>query len=124
MKTFVPRQWRYNEITPKEGMKALVAGEEIDRILCCPLISEDACRLVGVTVSRYCPSSDLIAKGVIAVFRRYRPDEVAVYRCLHTIAEAMGTKLTFPEDDMRFVNAPFLKPKRYFNILSLQGSFL
>jgi hypothetical protein len=67
-----------DEMTPKERMKAFATGEEIDRIPCIPLIGEHACRLTGVSVSRYSHSAKLMADAQIAAFRKYRPDSVGI----------------------------------------------
>lgn len=99
----------YDEMTPKERMTAFAAGREIDRIPCIPLIGEHACRLIGVTVSRYNHSAELMAGAQIAAFRKYRPDSVGIGPGLFGIAEAMGARLNFPEDGMPYVSEPILK---------------
>jgi uroporphyrinogen decarboxylase len=98
-----------DEMTPKERMDALATGKPIDRIPCFPQITDHACRLIGVPISRCFHSAELMAEAVIGVFRTYRPDGVMVTPTLHGIAEAMGTKLTFPEDVSPFVSEPLLK---------------
>ena len=107
-----------DEMTPKERMKAFATGEEIDRIPCIPLIGEHACRLTGVSVSRYSHSAKLMADAQIATFRKYRPDSVGIGPGLFGIPEAMGTKLKFPEDGMPYVSEPVLKDYADFDRLS------
>jgi uroporphyrinogen decarboxylase len=108
----------YEEMTPKERMTAFAAGGEIDRIPCIPLIGEHACRLIGVTVSRYNHSAELMAEAQIAAFRKYRPDSVGIGPGLFGITEAMGTRLKFPEDGMPYVSEPVLKDYADFDRLS------
>jgi uroporphyrinogen-III decarboxylase len=52
-----------DRMTPKERMAAFAAGREIDRIPCSPMYGEHACRLIGVTVSEYSHSAELLAKA-------------------------------------------------------------
>jgi uroporphyrinogen decarboxylase len=98
-----------DRMTPKERMAAFAAGREIDRIPCSPMYGEHACRLIGVTVSEYSHSAELLAKAQIAAFRAYRPDSIGFGPGLFGIAEAMGTKLAFPEDGMPYVEEPVLQ---------------
>jgi len=108
----------YDEMTPKERMAAFAAGKEIDRIPCMPLIGEHACRLIGVTVSQYSHSAELMAEAQIAAFRKYHPDSVGIGPGLFGIAEAMGTGLKFPEDGMPYVSEPVLQDYADFDRLS------
>ncbi|SPF36158.1 Uroporphyrinogen decarboxylase [Candidatus Desulfosporosinus infrequens] len=107
-----------DQMTPKERMTAFVAGKEIDRIPCMPLIGDHACRLIGVSVARYSHSAKLMAEGQIAVFRLYRPDGAGVGPGLFGIAEAMGTKLEFPENGTPYVDEPVLKDWSDFSTLA------
>lgn len=109
---------KFDEMTPKERMRAFAAGGKIDRIPCIPLIGDHACRLIGVSVSRYSLSAELMAEAQIAAFRKYRPDSVGIGPGLFGIAEAMGTRLKFPEDGMPYVSEPVLKDYADFDRLS------
>lgn len=107
----------FDEMTPKERMAAFSAGSEIDRIPCTPLIGDHACRLIGITVSQYSHSAALMAEAQIAAFRAYRSDSVGIGPGLFGIAEAMGTKLAFPANDIPYVSEPVLKD--YADLASL-----
>ncbi len=98
-----------DRMTPRQRMAAFATGREIDRLPCSPLIGEHACRLTGVTVSRYSHSAELMAEAQIAAFRAYRPDSIGFGPGLFGIAEAMGTRLAFPENGMPYVEDPALK---------------
>ncbi|MEN6325417.1 MAG: uroporphyrinogen decarboxylase family protein [Syntrophomonas sp.] len=100
----VPR----DEMTPKERMAAFATGQPIDRIPCMPLVNEHACRLIGANVSSYSHSTRLMAEAQIKAFRIYRADSAGIGPGLFGIAEAMGTKLTFPQDGMPYVSEPIL----------------
>lgn len=107
-----------DRMTPKERMAAFATGKEIDRIPCFPIIGEHSSRLIGATVSRFSHSVELMVESQLAVFKVYRPDSIGIGPGLFGIAEAMGTKLQFPEDGMPFVSEPFLKDYKDFERLT------
>ena len=97
------------QMTPKQRMGAFLAGQPFDRIPCVPLILNHAARVLGVKVSEYNANPKVMADAQIAAFRRYRHDMVTVFSDTAIIAEAMGTKLTYPEDRAPFVEAPCVR---------------
>ncbi len=107
-----------DEMTPKERMTAFASGKEIDRIPCMPLIGDHACRLIGVPVSRYSQSAKLMAEAHIKSFNTYHTDSVGVGPSLFGIAEAMGTRLTYPYDGIPYVSEPALSDWKDFTKLA------
>ena len=105
-------------MTPKERMVAFSSGQEIDRIPCMPQISDYDCRLIGVPVSSYNRSAEIMAAAQIKSFNTYRHDSVEVGPGLLGIAEAMGTKLAYPNDGIPFVAEPVLKDWQDFSGLT------
>ncbi|WP_346352931.1 uroporphyrinogen decarboxylase family protein [Azotosporobacter soli] len=100
--------WR-DEMTPKERMAAFARGEAIDRIPCMPLVTDQAYFFMGGDMSRYYHSAELMAEAQVHAFETYECDSVGSGPGLFGIAEAIGTKLTFPERSMPFVSEPVLK---------------
>lgn len=83
------------QMTPKERMQALAAGRPFDRIPCNPSISDHAAKLVGIKVSDYHRSAKQMARAQIAAYRRYGHDGISASA---SIAEALGSKMSFPDN--------------------------
>lgn len=107
-----------DQMTPKERMKAFAAGGDLDRIPCMPLVGEHAYRLIGATVSKCSHSAALMAESQIAAVTTYQVDSAGMGPGLFGIAEAMGTKLAFPEDGSPYVDVPVLKDYANLDALS------
>ena len=100
-----------DEMTPRERMGAILQGQPIDRLLVSPLILNFASRSLGLKVSEFCTSGRNMGEANIACFRKYRHDFVYIFSTTSTLAEAMGTKMHFPEDDAPQVETPFIQSK-------------
>ncbi len=100
---------REDRMTSKERMDAFAAGKEIDRIPCALFLGETAARFIGKTISEYHHSPAVMAEVEMAVFRMFGQDGAGVGPGLFGIAEAMGTRLSFPDDGIAFVAEPALK---------------
>lgn len=98
-----------DEMTSKERMTAFAAGKEIDRIPCSPLMGETLCSLVGATMPQYHQSAKLMAEVEIVAYRTFGHDGAGVGPGFKGLAEAMGTVLYCPEDNIPFVQEPVLK---------------
>ncbi|SMC31559.1 uroporphyrinogen decarboxylase family protein [Sporomusa malonica] len=97
--------WK-DEMTPKERLKAFAAGEPLDRIPCMPLVTDHAYSLAGGPMAQYYHSARLMAQAQINAFETYETDSVGSGPGLFGIAEAIGTKLTFPDDGIPYVCSP------------------
>lgn len=100
--------WK-DEMTPKERLKAFAAGEAIDRIPCMPLISDQAYGLAGGPLSVYYHSAEKMAEAQIRVFETCETDSVGTSPGLFGLAEALGTRLEFPDNSVPYVAEPVLK---------------
>jgi len=89
-------------MSSKERTVAALTGEPYDRIPVNLLISDHAARVIGITVSEYNKSAQLLAKGQIAAWRAYGADMVNTGPGLTGIPEAIGSTLAFPD------NSPFV----------------
>ena len=99
--------WK-DQMTPKERMKAFAAGQPLDRIPCMPLATDQVYSLAGGPMPQYYHSATLMAQAQIHAFETYETDSIGSGPGLFGIAEAIGTRLTFPEDGIPFVAAPAL----------------
>ncbi|MDO8142003.1 MAG: uroporphyrinogen decarboxylase family protein [Candidatus Brocadiales bacterium] len=100
-----------DEMTPKERMQAILQGKAVDRLLVSPLILNFASRSLNMTVRDFCTSGKNMGNANIACFKQYRHDIVYIFSTTSTLAEAMGTKMHFPEDDAPQVETPFIQTR-------------
>lgn len=84
-------------MTAKERIAAALTGKPFDRIPVSLLISDYAARLLGVTVTEYESSAELLAKGQFEAWQRYGIDIVNTGPGLTGIPEALGCKLALPD---------------------------
>lgn len=87
-------------MTPKERLTAFMSGKPTDCVPCAPLILNHAARVLGCTLREYAVSGRVMADAHVAAFRRYRHDMICLFSDTAVLAEALGTRLHFPEDDV------------------------
>ena len=85
-------------MTSRERFAAALTGKPYDRIPVFLLMSDHAARVIGVTVGEYQNSANLMAKGQLEAWRLYGMDLINTGPGLTGIAEAIGSKLAFPDD--------------------------
>jgi uroporphyrinogen decarboxylase len=100
-----------DEMTPKQRMQAALSGGEMDRLLVSPIILNWASRALDLKVSEFNSNGKNMGDANIACFKKYRHDFVYLFTTTSTLAEAMGTKMLFPEDDAPQVDVPFIQSK-------------
>lgn len=99
------------EMTPKERMQAILQGKDTDRLLVSPLVLNFASRSLHLPVRSFCTNGRNMGDANIACFKKYRHDIVYIFSTTSTLAEAMGTRMYFPEDDAPQVETPFLQTR-------------
>ena len=95
-----------NSLTPKQRIAAFLSGKPVDRPPCVPLILNHAARVLGVPVRQHATNGDVMGRAHVAAYRRYGQDLITLFSDTAILAEAMGTKLYFPEDDVPRVETP------------------
>lgn len=95
-----------DNMSPLERFSAYAKGETIDRLPCVPIIGNTAARIIGVKVSQFRGSGQLIADAQIASYRRFGYDVIRVFTDLYTLAEAMGATVHYPEDETAYLAEP------------------
>lgn len=94
------------EMTPKERIQAFSKGEEIDRVICIPDMGVTMAPFIGVTAREYYHSAELMADLEIALFKRLRHDGVSISTSLRGVAEAMGSKVGYPDYGISYLIEP------------------
>lgn len=94
-----------------ERVLCYLKGERPQRVACFPLILNHAARVLGVSVGEYCRNGQLMGKAHAAAFRRYGNDLVLVFSTTSTLAEAMGTKMLFFDEDAPQIGEPFIRER-------------
>ncbi|HLR35366.1 MAG TPA: uroporphyrinogen decarboxylase family protein [Tissierellales bacterium] len=97
------------EMTPKERMEAFSKGKEIDRIICIPDMGVTMAPFIGITAKEYYHSAELMAELEIALFKKLRHDSVGISTSLRGVAEAMGSKVGFPDYGISYLLEPAVK---------------
>ena len=95
-----------SEMTPKERIGAFLSGKPIDHVPCVPLILNHCARVIGVTVKEYATDGAVMGRAHVAAYRRYGQDLITIFADTAITAEAMGTKLHFPDDDVPRLQEP------------------
>jgi len=96
-------------MTPKERMEAFSKGKEIDRIICIPDMGVTMAPFIGITAKEYYHSAELMAELEIALFKKLRHDSVGISTSLRGVAEAMGSKVGFPDYGISYLLEPAVK---------------
>jgi uroporphyrinogen decarboxylase len=71
-----------------------------DRIPAYPIMGQCNAQLVGASIKEFLLNPDIFVKAQVAAYERYQPDIIVMQGDLIMEAEAMGTKLRFPEDSL------------------------
>jgi len=92
-----------DEMTSKERFNAYFEGGEYDRIPCGCSVDEHAAKVIGVSIAELHNSARKMAEAEIQSYRTYGYDGAGVGPGLHGIAEALGSKLFFPEQSTPYI---------------------
>lgn len=95
-----------DQMTPKERMTAFAKGLEIDRIPCNPHMGVTMAPFIGIPLKEYYHSAERMAELEIALFKRLKHDGVSVSATLRGVAEAMGSKMHYPDNNISLMEAP------------------
>jgi len=85
--------------TSLERVLSYLQGVNPQRIACFPLIMNHAARVLGVPVGKYNRNGEVMGRAHVAAFRRYGNDLVSIFSTTSTLAEAMGTRMKFFDED-------------------------
>lgn len=96
-------------MTPKERVLGMLQGQKVDRIPSAPLILNRCSRVTGVTVSNFNSDAKVMGEAHVSAWETFGHDIPLMFTTTSTVAEAMGTKLFFPEDDTPWVEKPLVE---------------
>lgn len=92
-----------------ERVMCYLKGEKPKRVACFPLILNHAARVYGVSVGQYNRDGKTMGKSHVAAFRRYGNDLILIFSTTSTLAESMGTKMAFFDEDAPQIAESFIK---------------
>ncbi|WP_224957765.1 uroporphyrinogen decarboxylase family protein [Geomonas subterranea] len=95
-----------DQMTPLDRLAAYGAGAPVDRLPCVPIVGNTAARVIGVKVGDFRGNGALIAQAQVAAYQLFGYDIIRIFTDLYTQAEAMGAKVSYPEDETAFLAAP------------------
>lgn len=96
----------HDVMTPLERSAAYAAGKPIDRLPTVPIVGNTAARIIGCRVSELRNNGPLIAKAQVAAYRLFGYDNIRIFTDLYTLVEAMGARVTQPDDETAYLAAP------------------
>ena len=106
-----------DEMTPKERMTAFAKGEPMDRLPCVLNAGVTMSSIIGATCKQYVFDPDVMVETETAMFNRYRHDSVGISITLRGMAEAMGSVMNYPEDNISLLEKPVVeKPEDVDNL--------
>lgn len=94
------------EMTPKERMSAFAKGMEIDRVVTIPNMGVTMSHFIGKRAIDHYTYAEVMADLEVALFKRLQHDAVNISTSLRGVAEAMGAKVSFPENNISYLEVP------------------
>jgi len=95
--------------TSLERVLCYLQRKNPQRIACFPLILNHAARVLGVPIGKYNRNGELMGKSHVAAYKRYGNDLILIFSTTSTLAEAMGTKMVFFDEDAPQIAEPLIK---------------
>ncbi len=102
-----------------ERTRAAIRGRPVDRLPCFPILIAPACELMGVKQGAYSQDARVLADTLLRARDLTGADGIYVSRDNWVQHEALGGRMTFPEDDEPNGNAPLLSHVREFRRLTV-----
>jgi len=93
-------------LTPRERFGLLVIDEPQDRVPVYPLITAFSARTAGVPLRDYYTDGAAMARSQLVAQELYGIDFISLFSEVGLIAEALGSKFDYPEDDLPLLSRP------------------
>jgi uroporphyrinogen decarboxylase len=100
--------YRYEPLNSRQRMSLLLIDEIPDRVVVYPLVSSHAAAVAGMGLLEYVTDGKAMARAQVAALRRYKHDAVSIFSDVGMVAEALGSKLFFRDDDVPVLQQPAL----------------
>lgn len=107
-----------DQMTPRERDEAIALNKPYDRIQCSLFMGEHAAKLIGAKVSELHLKVDKMLEAQIAARNIYDSETAGVGPGLQGIAEAIGSKVVFPDHSTPYISDFAIKD--YSDIDSLE----
>ena len=95
-------------LTPRERFGLLVIDELPDRCNIVPLITSHAAVINDSKLRDYYTDGEIMARAQIAAIEEYGHDAISIFSEVGIIAEALGSKFDYPNDDLPILRIPAL----------------
>ena len=93
-------------LTPRERFGLLVIDEPQDRVPVFPLVTGHAARVAGIAVRDYYTDGSAMARAQLAAQELYGIDFISFFSEVGLIAEALGSRYLYPDDDLPVLDRP------------------
>ena len=99
-------------MTSLERVQMVLKGDIPDQVPICLLSFQNAACFAGFTVQEYCQSGKRMAEAQLAYWEEFRHDIIDIENGVAAMAEAVGCKVEYPENEPPEVE----NPKTYINM--------
>jgi uroporphyrinogen decarboxylase len=93
-------------LTPRERFGLLVIDEPQDHVPVFPLVTAHAARVAGIPVRDYYTDGAAMARSQLVAQELYGTDFISFFSEVGLIAEALGSRFDYPEDDLPLLTRP------------------
>ncbi len=93
-------------LTPRERFGLLVIDEPQDRVPVFPLVTAHATRVAGIGLRDYYTDGFAMARAQLAAQEFYGIDFISFFSEVGLVAEALGSKFDYPDDDLPMLAEP------------------
>jgi len=93
-------------LTPRERFGLLVIDEPQDRVPVFPLVTAHAARVAGISVRDYYTDGVAMARSQLVAQETYGIDFISFFSEVGLVAEALGSRYDYPEDDLPLLKRP------------------
>lgn len=93
-------------LTPRERFGLLVIDEPQDRVPIFPLVTAHAARAAGIPLRDYYTDGTAMARSQLVAQETYGIDFISFFSEVGLVAEALGSRFDYPEDDLPLLAEP------------------
>ncbi len=95
-------------LNSRQRLGLLLIDEVPDRVVVYPLITSHAAAIAGIPVRQYCTEGQAMAAAQLQAWRFYKHDAISIFSDVALIAEALGSRLYYREEDVPVLLQPAL----------------
>jgi uroporphyrinogen decarboxylase len=95
-------------LSAKERILRVMRREPTDRVVVFPTVHHVSTRAAGETIKRFATDAGVMSSCLIKAYERFRYDGIEVGVDAVIEAEALGSEVSYPEDEPPFVVRPLL----------------